>query len=207
MWYPVTVTVAAAAEPVTATQVKLQCGIATADSTYDDMITRMIATERGFVERYCGIKIYTQTVSMKCDDFSDFERLPAAPLQSITSVSYVDTDGATQTLATTVYETRIDGLAPSIVLKYNQVWPAVQLGSRVTVVAVAGFTVIPSEITSAMLIRIGREFVMGGPDLYLKKRIVEGVGTTERDTTGTQDAAVMHTVAGLLENFRSWPMQ
>jgi uncharacterized phiE125 gp8 family phage protein len=204
MWYPATVTVAPASEPVTAAQVKQQCGIATSDTSYDDMIARMIATERGFVERYCGIKIVTQTVSMKCDSFCDFKRLAVSPIQSVTSVTYVDVDGATQTLDAAVYEARLEGLAPSIVLKYNQVWPTPRVGSRITVVAVAGYATVPSELASAMLLRIGRSFTFGGPSQMVKKRVVEGVGSVETETTGALDASLNNTVEALLENFRSW---
>jgi uncharacterized phiE125 gp8 family phage protein len=206
MWYPATVTVAPASEPVTAAQVKQQCGIATADTSYDDMITRMILAERGFVERYCDIKIVTQTVSMKCDSFSEFKRLPVSPIQSVTSISYVDVDGVTQALDAAVYEARLEGLAPSIVLKYNQVWPTTQVGSRITIIAVAGYATVPSELVSAMLLRIGRLFVFGGPSQMVRKRVVEGVGSVEIEATGALDKSLNDTVASLLENFRSWAL-
>jgi uncharacterized phiE125 gp8 family phage protein len=204
MWYPATVTVQPVSEPVTEDQVKQQCGISASDTSYDDMIERMIATERGFVERYCGIKIVTQTVSMKCDRFCDFKRLAVSPIQSVTSVSYVDIDGATQTLDAAVYEARLEGLAPSIVLKYNQVWPTPRVGSRITVVAVAGYETAPSELVSAMLLRIGRSFVFGGPTQTVKKRVVDGVGSVEMETSGSLDTSLNNTVSALLENFRSW---
>jgi uncharacterized phiE125 gp8 family phage protein len=207
MWYPEAVTVAAGSEPVTATQVKQQCGIATADTSYDALITRMIASERSFVEKYCGIRIVTQTIVAKCDAFCDFARLPFGPVQSISSVTYVDVDGATQTLATSVYEVRADNLQASMVLKYNQVWPTTQVGSRITVTAVVGYASVPSDIVSAILLRIGRLFfVSKGTDPLLRRDQVEGLGMKEWDTTGSLDAVSSKAVADLLENYRCWPL-
>jgi uncharacterized phiE125 gp8 family phage protein len=207
MWYPESVSVAASSEPVTATQVKQQCGISSGDTTYDALITRMIASERAFVEKYCGIRIVTQTVIAKCDGFCDFGRLPFGPVQSISSVSYVDTDGADQTLATSVYETRADGLQALIVLKYNQSWPAIQPGSRIAVTAVVGWATVPSDLQSAILLRIGRLFFSSkGTDQLLRRDQVEGLGSKEWDTTGARDSALDKAIADLLENYRCWPL-
>lgn len=152
MWYPATITVAAAAEPVSATEVKAQTEI---DFTDDDsLITILIAGARGFAEKYCGSRFASQTVAVKCDCFADMARFPEAPVTSISSISYVDTDGATQTLATSVYELRADGLEVSIALKYNQTWPAIQPGSRITVTAVVGYATAPDDVKRAMLLYI-----------------------------------------------------
>jgi uncharacterized phiE125 gp8 family phage protein len=152
MWYPATITVAAAAEPVTAAEVKAQTEI-----DFDDdntLITLLIAGARAFTEKYCGTRFATQTISVKCDCFDDFSKFAEAPVTSITSISYVDTDGATQTLATSVYELRADGLEVSIALKYGQVWPTTQVGSRITVVAVVGYATVPDDVKRAMLLYI-----------------------------------------------------
>lgn len=152
MWYPATITVAAASEPVSAAEVKAQAEI---DFTDDDtLITLLIAGARAFAEKYCGTRFATQTISVKCDCFSDFAKFAEAPVQSVTSITYVDTDGATQTLATSVYELRNDGLEVSIVLKYGQTWPATQVGSRITVVAVVGYTTVPDDVKRALLLYI-----------------------------------------------------
>lgn len=152
MWYPAATTVAAAGEPVTSDEVKAQTDI---DFTDDDsLITMLIKRTRAFVEKYTGTRLASQTVSVKCDSFADMERFPEAPVTSVTSISYVDTEGATQTLAGTVYELRADGLEPSIVLKYGQSWPATQSGSRITVVAVVGYSAAPDDVKGAMLLYI-----------------------------------------------------
>jgi uncharacterized phiE125 gp8 family phage protein len=148
MWNEPTVTVAAAAEPLTTADAKLQ--IREVSSDYDALIASYVKAARAHVEAVTCTKLYTQTVSMKADSWDDLQRLPIAPMQSITSVSYVDADGATQTLATSVYESRLDGLNPHIVLKFNQVWPTIQLGSRITVVGVAGYGVANTQPENVM---------------------------------------------------------
>jgi uncharacterized phiE125 gp8 family phage protein len=152
MWYPATITAVAASEPVTAAEVKAQTEVDFADD--DTLITLLIAGARAFTEKYCGTRLGTQTVSVKCDCFGDFKKFAEAPVQSITSISYVDSDGATQTLAASVYELRSDGLEVSIALKYGQVWPVTQSGSRITVIAVVGYTAVPDDVKRALLLYI-----------------------------------------------------
>lgn len=152
MWYPATVTVAAASEPVSAVEVKAQTEI---DFTDDDpLITLLIAGARAFAEKYCGSRFVTQTVVVKCDGFCDFERFAEAPVQSVASIFYLDTAGTTQTLAASVYELRADVLDVSIVLKYGQVWPAIQPGSRITVTAIVGYATVPDDVKRALLLYI-----------------------------------------------------
>lgn len=204
MWYPASVTAAPAAEPVTLAQVKHQCGVALSDTDSDAAFNRMIATERGYVEKYCGIKIVTQTLTLKCDSFCNFNRIPIGPLQSVGSITYVDVDGADQTLATSVYEVRADGFETSIVLKFGQSWPTIQRGSRITVVAVAGFPAVPSELVSAIILRISSKFWSIGQDPTLRLEHIDGVIRKDWDQTGAMDKAAQQAVQDLLENFRCW---
>ncbi|MFA7308257.1 MAG: hypothetical protein WC026_16480 [Hyphomicrobium sp.] len=206
MWYPAKVTAPPASEPVTSAEVKKQCGIASADTSYDAMITRMIASERGYVERYCSIKVVTQAVDVTCDGFCDFARFPVAPLQSISSIAYVDAVGQPQTLSSAVYQLREDGLQPEIERKHGQVWPAIQSGSRITVTAIVGFAAVPEQISTAILLRIGRLFSLSKADPALRKRVVEGVGSREWDQSGAAEAGINRAVADLLEDFRCWPL-
>lgn len=150
MWSPVVVSVEPTEEPVTVAVLKTHLRVDFDDD--DDLIEDLIIAAREHVEARTGLKIPAQTVVMKCDSFEDLARLPTAPIRSITSISYVDTDGATQTLAGTVYEGRIDGLEPQIVLKYNQSWPSIQDRSRITVTAPAGYVTTPYQLRLAMMV-------------------------------------------------------
>ena len=156
MWYPSAVTVAAA-ELVTIAEARQQARSDT-DTDLDAELTRLITVARNHVESYCGIRIGAQTIVAKCDSFDDLARLPDAPVTSITSITYVDTDGVTQTLATSVYELRADDLDAAVVLKFNQSWPAIQPGSRIIVTAVVGYTTAPPAVHHAMLVHIADHF-------------------------------------------------
>lgn len=204
MWYPSTVTAGPASEPVTLAQAKAQCGIT--DSSHDDQMNTLIAAGRSFVEKFCGIALVTQTVAAKCDYFADFSRLPVAPVQSVTSISYVDLDGADQTLPTSVYDVRSEGLAPSIVTKHGQTWPSVQLGSRITLTAVVGYTAVPKDIVLAILLMIGRQFSISGGDLRTQREIVEGIGQTFWSDGVGISSVMQSAMESLLENYRTWPL-
>lgn len=153
-WYPPTVTVAAASEPVSLSEAKAHCRVDGDDD--DTLLSGLIAAARGHVEAYCGTVLMSQTVAIKCDGFADFALFPIVPLSSVTSVSYVDTAGATQTLSTGVYEVRSDGLIASLALKGGQSWPDTQAGSRITVTAVVGYSTLPDPVQHAVKLLIGQ---------------------------------------------------
>lgn len=152
MWYPARVTVPADGEPVSSDEVKGQIRVDYADD--DGLIDRLIAAARAYVEKYCGPRLATQTISISADGFSDLVRFPEAPVQSITSISYVDVDGISQILPTSVYEVRADGLDVSIVLKYSQHWPPIRPTTRITVAAVVGYDTVPPDVKHAILLLI-----------------------------------------------------
>ena len=205
MWYPASLAaVAAGSDAVTRAQAQTQLGITLAN----DLADQLIATARGFVENYCGIVTIGRAATIKCDAFCDLARLPVAPVRSITSIAYVDQDGADQTLATSVYELRSDGLIASVVLKYNQVWPAIRPGSRITIVAAAGYAdaaSIPAEIKSAILLLISKQNALSRADPLLRGRAIEGVGSRQWDTSGQPLDRVDRAAFDLLENFRCFP--
>lgn len=153
-WYPPTTTVDATSEPVSLVEARAQTRWD--DSTANDAaLTLYIASARAHVEAYCGTPLVSRTVTVKCDSFDDFAAFPVVPLQSVSSVSYMDTVGTTQTLSASVYEVRSDGLTASLALKADQSWPSIQTGSRITVTAVVGYSSIPDDIKHAMLLLIG----------------------------------------------------
>lgn len=158
MWYPASVTVAASSEPVTTEQARQQVRSFFPDPDIDGYLDALVTRARVHVENYCGIRVPSQTIVIKCDCFEDMARLPDAPVQSITSITYLDTDGATQTLATSVYELRADNLEAAVVLKYNQSWPAIQAGSRITLTAVVGYSTAPVDIQHAILLWVADNF-------------------------------------------------
>jgi uncharacterized phiE125 gp8 family phage protein len=156
MWYSASIATPPSVEPVTVAEVKAQAIIDHGDD--DEFLGRLIATARSHVEAYCNIDVAEQTVSVRCDRFDDFVRLPIAPVQDIDSIKYVDAAGVEQTLPDTVYELRNDDLEVSLVLKAGQRWPAIQPGSRITVTGLVGYEELPPAIKHAMLLWIAESY-------------------------------------------------
>ena len=171
MWYPSTVTVPISAEVVTIEQARDQVRADTGDGN-DTNLTRLINMSRQHVEKVCGVRLGSQTIVALCDSFDDLARLPEAPVTSITSITYIDQDGATQTLATSVYELRAEGLETAVVLKYGQSWPSIRLGSRITMTAVVGFATAEPAHIHAILLHMADAFenrepaVVGGMTVF-----------------------------------------
>lgn len=155
MWYPAAVTIAPVSEPVTVQEARVQTRWDDSPSN-DAALNLYIASARAHVEAYCGTPLATRTISVRCDSFTDFADFPVVPVQSVTTIGYIDTDGDEQVLDASVYELRADGLSASIALMPGHRWPAIRYGSRVTVTAVVGYAEVPPDIRHAILLLVGQ---------------------------------------------------
>lgn len=149
--------------PISLAAAKLHAKIdhATDDALIDALI--VAATERA--EHYTGRKLISQTWEYVVSDFEDIMRLPFAPVQSITSIKYMDTDNVEQTLASSVYDLIDEALPPRVVLKYGQTWPSVyDAQDAVRIRYVAGYGdnpgQVPEGIRSWMLVRIANMYAL-----------------------------------------------
>jgi uncharacterized phiE125 gp8 family phage protein len=132
----------------------------------DDLyIQGLITAARQWCEEYTRLALATQTIEVAFDNFSELEDLPFLPAQSIDGITYVDGNGANQTLATSVYG--LDLYTGGIVLKYGQSWPATRAESNAVIATYkAGYTVgespdeytLPGPIKSAMYLIIGHMY-------------------------------------------------
>lgn len=147
-------TLDAESETLSLADVKTQLRITGTDD--DDALRAFIAAIRHRTENYLGKTLVTSTWELQLDCFGDEIRLPMNPIQSISSVQYVDDDGATQTLSSSLYQFDRKGrLRPS----YGNSWPSTryQYGA-VTVTYIAGETHagnVEPDIKMAMLLWIG----------------------------------------------------
>lgn len=80
-------------------------------------------------------------------------------MRSVSSVSYLDENGDSQTLSTDIYKVQDYALLPLIGLKADQVWPTVRSEAQViTVTYTVGFDDaddVPKILKTAMLMMIG----------------------------------------------------
>lgn len=134
-------TTAPAQEPLTVAEAKQHCSI-----TQDDdnaLIDAYLRSARIAAEQYLSRALFTQTWTLQLSDFADVIWLPmAAPLASVTSVQYYDTDGVLQTLATSAYTVDTVSEPGRIVRAPDQSWPSVQSDRAMTVIVtyVAGWS-------------------------------------------------------------------
>lgn len=157
-WYPATVTVEPTGEPITIEQARRQVRLVDTDTSFDAELTDYIAAARAHIEKYTGTPLVARTIAVQADGFEDLAHLPVAPIQSITSIGYVDADGADQTVDASVYAFHADGLEPSIDLKSGNQWPAAQAGSRITLTAVVGYDTIPDDVIHAVKLLVAQFF-------------------------------------------------
>ena len=141
-------------EPVTLAEAKKHLRITHTDE--DEHIHGLIMAARQYAEEYTHRVLMPQTWDWTMDKLPAAFDVPLPPLRSITSVKYIDTAGAEQTLASSVYAVDTASIRGRIVLAYGQVWPSTreQVGG-VTVRIVAGYTIVPQPIKMAMLMLIG----------------------------------------------------
>jgi uncharacterized phiE125 gp8 family phage protein len=146
-------------EPIDIGDAKAQARIT--DDSSDALIDGYIVAARQACEDYMGRALFTSTWQLVLEDFANVIPLPmASPLQSVSSITYYDTDGTSQTLATSVYDVDTASRPGRVVLKPDQSWPSVQsarLHGRVTITYVAGWSdvgSIPQLIKQGLLMYV-----------------------------------------------------
>lgn len=166
-----------AEEPLSRATAKRHLRVDADDSSQDEVIDDAIAAARGLVEHETKTAVITQSWRLTLNEFPDCSRpilLGRPPIQSITSVSYVDADGATQTLSPSSYVFDPSQLG-MIRLAYNASWPSTRCQPMaVTIDFISGAEVedVPKPLIAAMKLLIG--------DLY-ENREGQIIGTIVAD--------------------------
>jgi len=158
-----TLTTAATREPITVAEAKKQLEIPEADTQHDDYLSDVITVARERVEHDTGIVLLSSTWTYKLDEWPcEYITLPIRPLVSVTSISYLDTAGASQTLSSSLYEVDTSRVRPAIWPTYQATWPSLQgIQNAVTVTFVAGYAnvdAIPGILRHAVKIAVAAEF-------------------------------------------------
>jgi len=139
--YALTQTVAPTIDPVSLADMKVHCRV---DHTDDDAyLLGLITVATNTCESFTGRQLIHATYTLKLDGFpcDDEIELPKPPLSSITSITYIDTAGNSQTVTSTDYQTDIASTVGRVMPAYNAYWPATRDGQYnvVTVTFVAGY--------------------------------------------------------------------
>lgn len=165
-----------ATEPVSLSEAKNFLRI-DSDITQDDaLLTMLIAAARRYAESYLGRSLITQTWKQVSDAFPGNQQtlvmpgvpyswpshallLGRSPVQSITSVQYLDMGGTLQTMSSSDYAVDLVSEPTRITPVFGKIWPVTlpQIGA-VSVTYVAGYgaaaAAVPEGIRQWILLRL-----------------------------------------------------
>jgi len=173
--------------PLTVAEAKAQLNVS---STADDLlISDYINAATVMLEKRCRRAFVTQTRKCLMDTFGDTRYvhdrrayLPVSPVKSVTSITYVDTNGTTTTMPSSDYVVSAYDKPGFVAEAYDATWPVTYgTPNDVTITYVAGHstvsTGIPKYVKQAVRMVVGhwyrnRESVLVGT---ISKEIEMGV--------------------------------
>lgn len=177
--------------PVSLTEIKTHSRIDEDLHEEDPLLEALARAATEWAETFLRRALVTQTWELALPWFPSWIEVPKPPLQSVTSITYTDPDGASQTLATSVYtaDTRRD--PGRIVLAYGQSWPSTRPVPNAVVVrfvcGYGGVEDVPDLVKRGILMRAA--------DLYEHR---------ESFVTGTIVSPLSVAAERLLWPCRSW---
>lgn len=144
--------------PVTVEEIKEHLHLDAPDQ--DDWLAKSIKTAASFVERDAEIALYTSTWTLTLDGFPDWLiELRKPPIQSVSSIVYLDDSGASTTLDSSLYRVSTAGRPGRITPEFGQFWPSTySVSDAVVITFVAGSTsreLIPPEAIQAIQMLVG----------------------------------------------------
>lgn len=107
-------------EPITLDELKAQ--LRRDGSDEDGHLELLIEAARDYCERYLERALMEQTIEARADKLEKYTFLPQANLMAVNSVSYIDSDLATQVVDPSVYRI-IAGQYGALILASGQEWP------------------------------------------------------------------------------------
>jgi uncharacterized phiE125 gp8 family phage protein len=134
----------------------------------DALVTALITVAREAVENFTELTVAVNDFQMKLDYFPTAEiNLGTWPVNSIASVTYVDANGATQTISSADYALDTFSKPAQINLAYGKTWPMVRNQSNaVTVTFEAGYTGDTSPVANEMPKALKQAMLLTITDLY-----------------------------------------
>lgn len=156
--------------PVTREQVKQHLRREASWVEDDELIDGYIAAATAHVEKVSGRSLVEQTWVLKLPYFPCEIELPRPKVLSITSIAYVDSAGAPQTLSAANYALHGDEYQALVAESYGNTWPSTrEQPDAVTVTYLAGYaktgagtsgspydyrTPVPAPLRQAILLKV-----------------------------------------------------
>lgn len=158
-------------EPITRALFKEHARIST--DVDDDYIDNLIKTVRRQVEQITNRALITQTWIYYMDAWpaADFFKLPYPPLQTVTSVKYLESDATVSTMSSGEYIVDTDSEPGRVVLDYGESWPSETLlpSNPIYTEYVCGYgddrIDVPDDIRHAMLMLCSHYYEMREPTI------------------------------------------
>lgn len=168
-----------APEPLTVDEAKAQLGFTESDTIDEPLITGLIIAARAYAEGYTGLVLTAREVVETRDRFGRWIDLYSWPVREITSIDYVDSTGAPQTLDGAAYTGSLARRPVRLAEAVSAVWPqTATAGGAVTITVQAGYAspeLVPQTIKQAMLLLIRSWF--DNPSAVISG--ASGVGSAE----------------------------
>jgi uncharacterized phiE125 gp8 family phage protein len=147
-------------EPVSLDESKLHLRID--DEDQDQLVSQMIQAARDTVEEVTHRALVGRTVDVGFDSFNHTIELPLAPLRTVQSVKYLDTNGDQQTLDSDYYQVDSSRCPGIISLSPQYSWPATYGTPGQIVIQIdcgyASRELIPSSLRHCVLLKLEELF-------------------------------------------------
>jgi len=149
-----------ATEPVSLAEVKTHLRVDITDD--DDLITALVVAAREYCEAFQNRAYITQTWELTLDEFPETPLvIPKPPLQSVSSVKYIDYEGTETVFDAANYIVDTSSEPGRLTLAYGVTWPTVTLqrlnGVKITFTAGYGDSAsdVPQTVKQAILLLVG----------------------------------------------------
>lgn len=149
-----------ATDPITAAEAMYAAQIDNTETANNDIVTAFIKAATEDAENELGRYLVTQTLDAYFDSFPQSIKLP--PIQSVTSITYIDSAGDSQTLAADQYQVDAVSKPARIKPSYGNSWPVTRVQmNAVKVQFVAGYgdaADVPEGIKTWIKMRVKQRY-------------------------------------------------
>lgn len=189
MWDRLRVTTPPDAQPVSLVDAKAQCRVETASQDaliglYLEAATAQIDGPHGI-----GMALMPQVVQLSVDCFTDPIHMPLYPVRDIAAITYLDTDGALQTLAAENYDVHIFATSALVQPAHGVSWPATRVVTNAVNISFnAGYVAaasVPADLRHAILMTVAHWYA-----------------NRESVVVGTITSKLPHAVENILRRYR-----